>query len=221
MSTKATVRKVMPYSGYTSKTPDRLQLDAGVFFKNFNVGTDTYASAKKAGKCLGVTIKGGEFSAKPNLRRVEFDGVKTRTKGDTLIDGWETYIKATLAEITSDTIKLGLGVADSVSSSDASGYDKIEGRDYILDSDYVENITWVGCILGETKPIIIQVYNALNENGLTLAIADKDNGKIECQFYGNNDPDVYDSEEPVAPPFAIFRPTETTETATTESEATK
>ncbi len=93
-------RKIKPYSGYSAKTADRMLLDAGAFFVNYDPATDTYASAKKAGKCLGVTIKGGEFSAKPTLRRLEFDGVKTRTKGDTVVDGWEVYIKATLAEMT-------------------------------------------------------------------------------------------------------------------------
>ena len=82
-------RKIKPYSGYNAKTADHMLLDAGAFFANYDPATDTYASAKKAGKCLGVTIKGGEFSAKPTLRRLEFDGVKTRTKGDTVVDGWE------------------------------------------------------------------------------------------------------------------------------------
>lgn len=211
------VRKIKPYSGYTQKTADRLQLDAGAFFKNFEVGTDTYTSAKAAGKCLGVTIKGGEFSAKPNLRQIEFDGVKNRTKGQTLIDGWETYIKGTFAEITTEALERALGVADHTSKD---GYDKITGRDVILDSDYIGNITWVGCLLGEEKPIIIQVYNALNEDGLTLAVADKDNGKTEVTFYGYNDESVYDSDEPLVPPFAIYRPTETDALSLTQSKAT-
>lgn len=98
------------------------------------------------------------------------------------------------------------------------GYDVITGRDVILDSDYIQNITWVGCLLGEDKPCIIQVFNGFNENGLTLAIADKDNGKVEAQFYGNLSPEVYDSEDEIKPPFKIFRPTEKTE-ATETSEA--
>lgn len=201
----AKVRRVKPYSGYSPSTPDNMLLDAGVFFKNFEVGTDSYASAKAAGKCLGVTIKGGEFSAKPSLRRIEFDGVHTRTIGDTLIDGWEVYIKATLAEMTEENIIHALGVANVDKETDEE-YIKITGRDTVLESDYIQNITWIGCILGEDKPCIIQIYNGLNENGLTLSVADKDNGKLEVQFYGNNDPSIYDDDKEIIPPFAIYRP---------------
>jgi hypothetical protein len=210
MATTANVRKVKPYSGFTKDTPDRLLLDAGAFFKNFDVGKDTYASAKAAGKCLGATMKGGEFSAKPNLRNLEIDGVHNRTKGTVLVDGWEAYIKATLIEITEDNLKNGLGLAE-VEENAIDGYDKITGKDTVLDSDFIENITWVGNLLGESKPCIIQIYNGLNESGLTIAIADKDNGKFDAQFYGYNDASEYDDENPIEPPFAIYRPVETKE----------
>lgn len=37
------------YNGITKKTVEHIQLDAGAFFKNFEVGKDDYASAKAAG----------------------------------------------------------------------------------------------------------------------------------------------------------------------------
>lgn len=203
------VRRVKPYSGYNAKTPDKLLLDAGAVFKNFIVGTDTYASAKAAGKCLGATQKGSEFSAVPQIRRMEIDGVHTRTKGDTLIDGWDVYLKTTLVEMTAQTLKLALGVGDSAASSTATGYDEITARDTIKDEDYVTNITFIGNILGEDNPIIIQVFNGFHEGGLTITNEDKNNAAVECQFYGYLDPSVYDSvENPIAPPFKIYRPTE-------------
>lgn len=215
----AKVRRVKPYSGYSGNTPDRLLLDAGAFFKNFEVGKDTYASAKAEGKCLGVTIKGGEFSAKPTLRRIEFDGVKTRTIGDTLIDGWETYIKCTLAEMTSDNLISVLGAAEKSTETNVTGYDKITGRNTILPKDYIGNITWIGNLIGEDNPIIIQIFNGFNENGLTLTVEDKNNSTAEAQFYGNLSPEVYDDDKDIKPPFAIYRPTESLqETAEGEKE---
>lgn len=218
----AKVRRIKPINGYSSKTPDNLLLDAGAFFKNFEVGKDTYASAKASGKCLGVTIKGGEFSAKPSFRNMEFDGVKNRVKGGVFIDNWEVSIKASLAEATTDNFMLALGVAD-VDKESVAGYEKITGRNYLIDSDFAENITWVGCLLGEDEPCIIQIFNGLNESGMTMAFADKDNAKNEVQFFGYNDDSVYDDlEKEVLPPFAIYRPvTTSTETTdeTTEQEA--
>lgn len=208
------VRRVKPYSGYNANTPDKLLLDAGAVFKNFVVGTDTYASAKAAGKCLGATQKGSEFSAVPTYRRMEIDGVHTRTKGDTLIDGWDVYLKTTLVEMTVDNLKLALAVADSAASTDATDYTEITGRDTIQGTDYIENITFIGNILGEPDPIIIQVFNAFHEGGLTITNEDKNNAAVECQFYGYHDADVYDSvDDPLTPPFKIFRPTETAASA--------
>ena len=212
------VRRVKPYSGYNAKTPDKLLLDAGAVFKNFIVGTDTYASAKAAGKCLGATQKGSEFSAVPQIRRMEIDGVHTRTKGDTLIDGWDVYLKTTLVEMTTQTLKFALGVGDSAASSTATGYDEITARDTITDNDYTTNITFIGNILGEDDPIIIQVFNAFHEGGLTITNEDKNNAAVECQFYGYLDPTVYDSvENPLTPPFKIYRPTETVASSSSNS----
>ena len=200
-------RRVKPYSGYNQTTPDKLLLDAGAVFINFTPGTDTYESAKAAGKCLGATQKGSEFSAVPQFRRMEIDGVHTRTIGDTLIDGWDVYLKTTLVEMTSDNLKRALGVGN-ISTGTPSGYDKIQGRDTIETTDYISNVTFVGNILGETDPIIIQVFNAFNESGLTITNEDKNNAAVECQFYGYNDATVYDSvTKPLRPPLAIFRPT--------------
>lgn len=212
------VRRVKPYSGYNAKTPDKLLLDAGAIFKNFIVGTDTYATAKAAGKCLGATQKGSEFSAVPQIRRMEIDGVHTRTKGDTLIDGWDVYLKTTLVEMTSQNLKYALGVGDAAASSTATGYDEITARDTIQDSDYITNITFVGNILGEDDPIIIQVFNAFHEGGLTITNEDKNNAAVECQFYGYLDPSVYDSvTNPLTPPFKIYRPTETVASSSSNS----
>lgn len=200
------VRRVKPYSGYNGKTPDKLLLDAGVLFKNFIVGTDTYKSAKAAGKCLGATQKGTEFSAKPTYRRMEIDGVHTRTKGDTLIDSWDVYLKTTLVEMTAENLRRALGAADIDTESNES-YDIIKGRDTIQDEDFEENITFIGNILGEAEPLIIQVFNAFHEGGLTFSAEDKNNAGVECQFYGYLDDDVYDDpDEEIVPPFEIYRP---------------
>ena len=192
------------YSGFTTKTAENLLLDAGAFFKNFNyevggTSNDTFDSAVKAGKLIGATKGGGEFSAVPAVRQIEVDGVKGRAKGLETIDSWDVYLKATVLETSAETIKSALCSA-TVDSSDTT-YDVITGNADISLDDYIDNITWVGKISGSEEPVIIQVYNALNTDGLTLTVQDKAEATIPMTFYGH-----YTQEDLNTPPFKIFYP---------------
>lgn len=190
------------YSGFTSETAESLLLDAGAFFKNYEVGVDTFQSAVAAGKLLGATQGGGEFSAVPTVRQIEIDGVKGRAKGLETNDSWDVYIKANVIEVKEETIKAALA-ASGMDESSVEGYTKIYARNNIELTDYLDNITWIGTLSGSTKPVIIQVYNALNTDGLKVATKDKAEAVIEMTFYGH-----YTQEDLQNPPFAIFYPKE-------------
>lgn len=199
-------------NGITAKTPKRLLLDAGAFFKNFDMETDTFDSAVTAGKLLGATKGGGSFSAVPAMRQVEIDGIRGSVKGLKVLDLWEVKIGANIVEVSVDTLVLALAIADKTVGVDNSGtggadlsdYDVISGRNNILDTDYIENITWVGTLSGSNKPVIIQVLNAMNEKGLELSFEDKTEGVVETEFMGN-----FDFENPDKVPFNIYYPKET------------
>ena len=173
------------FTGYTDKTTENLLLDAGAFFKNYDMETDSFDSAVAAGKLIGATKGGGEFSAVPTFRKIEIDGAKTRTKGGEVLDSWETYIKSNVIETTIETIKMALGASKVTQKHE--GYDTIEGKTMLELGDYIENITWVGTIAKTDKPVIIQVFNALNTDGLKLAVQDKNEGVISMTFYGHSD----------------------------------
>ena len=68
-------------------------------------------------------------------------------------------------------------------------------------ADYIENVTFVGKISGSEKPVIIQIYNALNIDGLTLQTKDKDEAVIALNFVG-----TYDTKTLDVPPFKIYYP---------------
>lgn len=193
------------YSGFTTETAESILLDAGAFFKNFNVDTDTFATAKAAGKLIGATSGGGEFNATPETRQIEIDGVKGRAKGLTVIDSWEVYLKGTFVEMKPELLKLALGAADSstvtTTTSEVKGDTLIEARNNIELTDYIDNITWVGTISGSDDPVIIQVFNALATDGLALTVADKANATVEATFYGSYSQDDLDT-----PPFKIYYP---------------
>ncbi len=189
------------YSGFTAATATRLLLDAGAFFKNFTVGTDTFDTAVAGGKLLGATSGGGEFSAVPSMRRIEVDGVKGAAKGLQVIDEWVIKLTSNMKEISADVIKTAL--ASGASEDGTTGYTKVTAGNYIELTDYIDNVTWVGKLSGSDTPVIIQVFNALSTGGLTLQMQDKNEGVIPIVFDGH-----YASDDLDTPPFAIHYPKE-------------
>ena len=187
------------YTGFTSDTQKSLLLDAGAFFRNFTVGTDTYATAVTAGKLIGATKGGGEFAAVPKLRTTEVDGVPEKTKGLEDVEEWQVHIKANVIEIKESVIESAL--AGCTKDTSVTGYHKFTASNEVAATNYIENITWVGTLSGEDKPVIIQIYNALNTEGLTIQTKDKENSIVGMTFTAH-----YDVEKLDEAPFAIFYP---------------
>lgn len=188
------------YSGFTTETAKSLLLNAGAYFKNFVVGTDEFDSAVAAGKLIGATKGGGEFSAVPEIRQIEVDGVAGRAKGLETIDSWDIYLKANVLEVKETTIQSGLA-ASSVDTSTNTDYDIITASNNLEVSDYIDNITWVGTLSGSDKPVIIQIFNALNTEGLKFSTTDKAEATISLTFYAHYTQDDLDT-----PPFKIYYP---------------
>lgn len=188
------------YSGFTTETAKSLLLNAGAYFKNFDVGTDDFDSAVAAGKLIGATKGGGEFSAVPEIRQIEVDGVAGRAKGLETIDSWDIYLKANVLEVKEATIQSGLA-ASSVDTSTNTDYDIITASNNLEVSDYIDNITWVGTLSGSDKPVIIQIFNALNTEGLKFSTTDKAEATISLTFYAHYTQDDLDT-----PPFKIYYP---------------
>ncbi len=207
------MNKKRSYSGFTKRTADNLLLDAGAFFKNFTyeeggTSNDTFDAAVAAGKLIGATKGGGEFSAVPEIRQIEVDGVKGRAKGLEVIDSWDVYLKATVLETTLESIKSSLCAAAIDTGSDET-YDVVTGNAAISPEDYIDNVTWVGTLSGSEEPVIIQVFHGLNTDGLKLTMQDKNEGTIPMTFYGHYTQDDLDS-----PPFKIFFPKKKAEAET-------
>jgi hypothetical protein len=189
----------MKYSGFTSATTEKLLLDAGAFFKNFTAGTDTFESAVTAGKLLGATAGGGSFSAIPTIRKIEIDGVAGTAVGMDRIDEWVVTLTANMKELSESVIVASLGNGKSVAGS--TGYKKITAGLDIAVTDYIDNITWIGRLSGQSKPVIIQVKNAINTGGLTANFTDKNESVVALTFSGRFDPTKLDEV-----PFEIHYP---------------
>lgn len=189
-------------SGYTANTAEKLLLDAGAFFKNFNVASDSFESAVAANKLIGATQGGGSFSAAPTVRKIEIDGVKGAAKGLEVIDEWVVTLTANVKEVSIETIKLALGTAVTETLDAPAGYTKITAKADLEIDDYLDNVTWVGRLSGSDKPVIIIVKNALSTNGLSITMADKSEAVIPTTVTGHYDADNLDEV-----PFEIYYPT--------------
>lgn len=187
-------------SGFNENTAKNLMIDAGAFFANFDIEKDTVETAQT--RLLGATQGGGEFNAKPKFHEIKVDGVKGKAKGLQLLQSWEVKMKASLLEFREDTFKFAL--ASGKTSDTTVGtkqYKKIEAKNEIADEDYIDNITFVGNLSGSEEPIIIQIFNVLNMEGLKFKTKDGEETKIEINFEG-----TYDTNDLDSPPFAIYYP---------------
>ena len=144
------------------------------------------------------------------IRQIEVDGVAGRGKGLEVINSWDVYLKANVLEIKESTIQAALCASVVSTSTSVSDYDIIKARNSIELSDYIDNIVWVGTLSGSDDPVIIEVKNALNTDGLKLTTTDKNEAVIEMTFYGH-----YLQEDLNNPPFAIYYPQTTTPIVTT------
>lgn len=178
-------------TGYTAQTPQNLILDSGVLFKNYILAEDTPSAAILAGKCIGATRGGAKFTAKPEFRDIEVDGLKSKAKGLKVIDSWEVKMIGSALEISQENMKLMLGAASITGGVVRGSYD-------VDLTDYLDNITFISTPTPSGSYMIIQIFNAINIAGVDIQTQDKNEVVIPFEFEAHVDPIDLDK-----PPFLI------------------
>ena len=187
-------------SAFTKNTAKNMQLDAGLLVKgltdilNFN---GTIADEKK----LGATSGGASFSATPEMRNIfeGIDGAKGNYKDGNVIDNWEITLTATVKEMTANNLKLAMATADIATGNDK--FDVLTPRMEVKSTDYIDNICWLGTMKGSSEPMIIELKNVLNTNGISFTAEDKGSGSVELELKAH-----FDLSEPDEVPFNIYFP---------------
>lgn len=185
------------YTGFTTETAKRLMMDAGAFYKGL---LPSEFNTLPEAKLLGATRGGGTFNAVPELRDMEVDGVKGRAQGLKVLDSWDINMSVNLLEVSVESLQLALGTT-TLDTTTEEDYDIVKANNDIAESDYVDNITYIGKLSGSDKPVIIQMFNVYNSNGLTFSRADKDESVITMELQAH-----YKADELESPPFAIYYP---------------
>lgn len=168
--------KGLKKSGITEKTPKSLMIGAGTIYKNLRWDTE-----KKTwnGVIFGATSGGNSFKLTPNIVTIEVDGATVDTRGLTHKQGETAELTINLVEVSIGSLKLAM-IGEEV-ESEAEGFTKLATKSAIEDSDYADNIAFVGFLVDNT-PIIIIMENALCTSGLELSGKNKEATVIPATF---------------------------------------
>lgn len=156
-------------TGLTERTVQNLQLNAGVFLKNYSKGV-----AINETDIIGATRGGGSFSAVPTIHQVAVDGAPTYVKGLERVDDWVvTMSVSSFLEFTADALAVALGVGVTTGTNDASDK-QLTVKNVVNAGDY-QDIYWVGD-LSNGKNVVIHLKNCLNLTGLVITANDRGEG---------------------------------------------
>ena len=163
-------------TGVTSTTPDKILFGAGTIHKNLKYSTNAWNFSNSI---VGATSGGSKFSIKPEITDVSVDGALVATKGLRVKTGETATMEINFVELTKDVIKAGTLGAEG--SSDDSAFDVIEAKAAIDDSDYWENIAFVGKTVSG-KDVIVIMDNALCTSGMEAEGKDKEGSVMAYTF---------------------------------------
>lgn len=187
-------------TGLDASTFINLQLNAGVFLKNFEYSSatnkTTFAELLKTAQKdsthrLGATRGGGTFECAPEVRNIEADGKRYEFIGSTVFDSWTVRLTGTLMEITPENLSTLIAAAD-VTGEPESGKRTIKARTDLLPKDYIKSLVWIGDT-SNSGYVLIALKNALNTTGATMTFSDKNEGTLPFEFHAHQD-SVEDSE---------------------------
>lgn len=188
-------------SAFTKNTAKNMQLDAGLLVRGLT-NILNFSGTIEDDKKLGATSGGATFSATPEIRNIfeGIDGAKGNYKDGNVIDNWEITLTATVKEMTAKNLQLAMATADIDNDSEGK-FDVLTPRMDIKTTDYIDNICWLGTMNGSTEPMIIELKNVMNTNGISFTAEDKGSGSVELELKAH-----FDLSKPNEVPFKIYFP---------------
>lgn len=158
----------------TQQQIENIQIDYGIVYVNYGeVGE----------RRIGPTRGGGEFTVTKNIRDIEYDGRKGKTKGMQVVDEINAMLKVTILDTSMDELALAMPYATY-----SGGKITCESSNIgvVPNSAYISNITMFAKVIGGGYKKIT-LYNAMAENDFTLAAVPKGEGQITLEVYAHWD----------------------------------
>jgi hypothetical protein len=187
--------------GIVSDTYDRIVVDSGAVYKNYD---------ETGEMLLGATRGGNTFTIETEYKVMEVDGARGPVKGGRRITNVTARIVANIVELSEDIFRLALPGSSAAATTPAPGQDGITRSLQISASDYCTNIAIVGDVSGSDEPIICIIKNGLGDGNLEVSFVDKDESVVAVTFTGHFTPDDLDTE-----PWEIRYPNDVGPTTTT------
>ena len=164
-------------SGITASTPQNIMLGAGTIHKGF---TFTDGKWNFDESLIGATSGGCKFSIIPEFMDIEVDGALVAVKGLKQKVGETATMEVNFVEMTPDLLKMCV-IGDDAASADYEGFNEITSRARIQESDYIENLAYVGKKT-DGSPIIIIFEQAICTSGLEVEGKNKEAGVFAGTF---------------------------------------
>lgn len=164
-------------SGITADTPKNIMLGAGTIHKGFTLNAGAWNFEESL---IGATSGGSKISIVPEFMDIEVDGALVAVKGLKQKVGEKATLEVNFVEMTPDLLKMCV-IGDMGASADFEGYSEITSRARIQESDYIENLAYVGKKTDGT-PIIIIFDQAICTSGLEVEGKNKEAGVFTGTF---------------------------------------
>lgn len=197
----------MKYTLFPANTFQKLQMNAGIFCREFDPDTGEVTGI------IGATTGGGSFNASPEYSDFgeDIDNVPKGTMELKQQDDVTVTMSTTLVTIDADTAKMLIGAAD-IDENDATHI--IPRRDLAL-TDFGD-LWWVGDYSNinngtDAGFCAVHLRNALSTGGFQIQSTDKGKGNFALELTGH-----YSMENPDLMPYEVYIKQGSSETETPE-----
>ena len=126
---------------------------------------------------------GSSFNVEQEIKDIEYDGQKGKTKGMRRVISENCFAKLNLMGLTNENLKLALCGANMDETSKAI----TNGTGAIATTEYLKNVTIIVKSMGG-KYKVITIYNAMSDNGLSATFTSKEESVIELNMSAHYDP---------------------------------
>lgn len=173
----------MKYTGFTNKTAENTQFGAGMLVFNL---TNPKQFSGELGDAIVVGATEGGSSLSEEIEMLDvyegLDGYDMPVKESQQITKRTAKLTFTVKEVSKSNLMTAMVAADEVKATSSDTYDTIQPRTNIKASDFKSNLCLLAPLLSTGEPVIVELDNPLNTNGVNLTVAKDSPGGLEMEI---------------------------------------